>query len=84
MNKFKAEFLKQKEAELKAQGGTLAQFICGKAKPETFQHHIHVKIGDEIHTIACKGNFIDFTDLCKVIDEINSNYQHKVIHNANV
>lgn len=54
------------------------------SKNENFQHHIHVKIGDEIHTIACKGNFIDFTDLCKVIDEINSNYQHKVIHNANV
>ena len=50
---------------------------------KTSDHHIHVKLGDEIHTIACKGNFIDFADLCKVIDEINSNYQHKVIHNAN-
>lgn len=50
---------------------------------KTSDHHIHVELGDEIHTIACKGNFIDFADLCKVIDEINSNYQHKVIHNAN-
>lgn len=31
MKNFKAEMLKQKEAEMKAQGATFAQFISGKA-----------------------------------------------------
>ena len=52
------------------------------AKEKQKEHHIHVRLGDEIHTIACKGNFIEFSDLSKLLDQILSDYQHKALHNV--
>lgn len=49
---------------------------------QNFQHHIHIRLGEEIHTIACKGNFIEFSDLSKLLDQILSDYQHKALHNV--
>lgn len=80
-NPFYQQLLNESNSRIGTPDGVSARF--GDCDCEVLPvHHIHVKYGDEIHTIAHKGDCVDFRFLFNLMTDIILN--SKEFRDANV